>query len=158
MHLSSKEVINIIGQEKWNSAETFSVIRNPWDKVVSHYLYRVSTNQTSLRDQHLPFTEWVKRTYGQNKDPFYYDKPKMFQTQSDWLNNDDGELAVKHLLRFENLCEDFKAFAPKINCSSELPHLNKTQNIDYRSLYNDEASDIVAQWFKEDINRFNFSF
>jgi hypothetical protein len=34
-HLTSKEVIKVIGQKKWDAAYKFAVVRNPWDKVVS---------------------------------------------------------------------------------------------------------------------------
>lgn len=158
LHLTAQEVIDWIGREKWDSAETFAVVRNPWDKVASHYLFRVKTNQTRLSEQPLDFNDWILKTYGKNKDPFYYDKPKMFMPQSDWLKDDAGNVAVKHLLRFEKLEEEFNDLSGLIGLEPGLPHLNRTTEFDYKSMYNPESKEVIANWFAEDIDRFQYTF
>ena len=90
-HLTVQEVIEIVGRAQWERAFRFSIVRNPWDKVVSHYNHRVKTNQTGLNDNPLPFKQWVAATYGPAKDARYYDQPKMFQPQVEWLKDDLGQ-------------------------------------------------------------------
>ena len=101
-HKTALEKIEELGRERWDQRLTFTAVRNPWDKVVSHYHYRVKTNQTELGTNTIPFPEWVKRTYGE-QDPFYLDQHKMFMPQVDWISDENGEILVDESVHFEYL-------------------------------------------------------
>lgn len=157
-HLNVTEVISIIGEEEFNRAVTFCVVRNPWSKVVSHYKYRVKTNQTGMGDNSISFKEWVKQTYGEDKNPFYFNNPKMFAPQSNWLKDKNGKIRVKNILKFESLSRDFENFSKTQGIQTKLPHLNATKKELYTDYYDEETVDIVREWFKEDIELFNYEF
>jgi len=157
-HINVQELISIIGEKEFKKAYVFSVVRNPWDKVVSHYKFRVKTNQTNMGDNHISFKEWVKHTYGVNKNPLYYDKPKAFASQSDWLKDSNGIIRVSNILRFESLSNDFENIAKSIGVKKKLPHLNATKKDSYTDYYDKETIEIVRNWFKEDIEMFNYNF
>jgi len=157
-HLHVHEVISIVGEKNFNEAFVFCVIRNPWDKVVSHYKYRVKTNQSNMANNHISFKDWVKQTYGSNKNPFYYNKPKMFASQSDWLKDSNGVVRVDNIIRFESLNNDYKNIAKHLGLQNDLPHLNATKKDSYTKYYDQETIEIVRNWFSEDIERFNYSF
>jgi len=157
-HLTAREIIDLVGQIPFKNAFKFAVVRNPWSKVVSHYNYRLKSNQNGLGDNHLSFKEWVKCTYGENKNPIYYDKPKMFLPQTEWLKDYSGQITINHILRFETLSHDFKTIANTLGISKSLPHYNKTDKTDYRQYYDEETKVIVERWFKEDIVQFSYSF
>ena len=144
--------------EEFNKAVTFCVVRNPWSKVVSHYKYRVKTNQTGMADNFISFKEWVKQTYGENKNPFYYNNPKMFAPQSNWLKDKNGVIKVKNILKFESLSRDFENFSKTLGIQTKLPHLNATKKGHYADYYDKETVEIVGEWFKEDIELFNYEF
>src|SRR5438477_13059262 len=67
-HRTALEKRAQLGEKFWVKKFKFAVVRNPWDKVVSHYHYRVQTNQTVLGANPMGFPEWVRRAYG-NQDP-----------------------------------------------------------------------------------------
>jgi len=157
-HLTVKDIINRIGFEKWNSAFKFSIVRNPWDKVVSQYKYRVKTNQTKLGGQKVEFKDWVKKTLGENKDVFYYDNPKMFLPQVDWLRDFNEEIKLDKILRFENLNEEIGDLSKILGYPVVLPHINKTPGNFFRDYYDHESAELVANWFREDLNYFGYSF
>ena len=105
-HRTAMELVADMGMEQWRNHFSFSVVRNPWDKVLSHYSYRVLTNQTGMADGHIGFTDWVCEAYGR-KNPTYYDKPKMFMPQVDWISDEQGRILIDYVARFESLQSGF---------------------------------------------------
>ena len=156
-HLTAREHIARLGRTRWERAFTFSIVRNPWDKVVSHYQYRVDTNQTNLRDSPISFRDWVRLSYG-DRDPKYFDKPKMFMPQRDWLTDESGTIAVDYIGRFEHLEQDFSTVCEQLGTTAKLPHMKKSKRGDCRDYYDDETAEIVARVFAEDIDEFGYRF
>jgi len=148
----------MIGKDKWNKAYRFTLVRNPWDKVVSHYEYRRKRNKTEVASLGISFSEWVKKTYGPEKDPLYYNNPKAFQPQVEWLKDDEGNMTIDFIGKFETINEDFNQIKSAIGLEAELPHLNASKRADYHSYYDDETREIVANWFREDIEAFGYRF
>jgi len=111
-----------------------------------------------MADNPISFKDWVKCTYGPTKDPFYYNNPRMFASQSDWLKDSNGNIRVDKILRFESLKDDYKELAEILGFSKELPHLNATNRKHYSEYYDNETIEVVRQWFKEDIDSFNYDF
>ncbi|MGB7452385.1 MAG: sulfotransferase family 2 domain-containing protein [Lysobacterales bacterium] len=157
-HQTAREIIASIGREKWTAAYKFTLVRNPWDKVVSHYEYRLKRNKTEIAARNISFSEWVIKTYGPDKDPFYYNNPKAFQPQVEWLKDDEGKISIDFIGRFESINEDFDQIKSVIGLEAELPHLNASKRAGYQSYYDDESREIVADWFREDIELFGYCF
>jgi hypothetical protein len=155
--LTVQEKIKEIGVRRWQEKLSFTVVRNPWDKVVSHYHYRVQTNQTNLKTNPVAFRDWVLLTY-RDKNPSYYDRPKMFMPQVNWLSDADGEIPVDHICRFEKLNEDFGAVCQKLGKVVHLPHVKSSKRTHYSDYYDEETSEVVANWFREDLEVFGYRF
>jgi hypothetical protein len=158
LHLPITEIIRRVGDDKFENAFSFSFVRNPWDKVYSHYKYNIKTNQHLMKINPIDFNTWVKKCFGEEKDYFYYHRQIQFTDQQSWLKNSKGEVAVDFVGKFENINKDFSIIQKKLNLNDGLPHLNKTQKVSYREQYNQESCDIIANAFKADINYFNYSF
>jgi len=156
-HRTARELRDRLGAEGWSQRFSFSFVRNPWDKVASHYFYRVQTGQTGMRSKPVNFSSWVALAYGQ-RDPVYYDKAKMFMPQVDWISDEEGRMLVEFVGRFERLAEDFQTVCRRIGIEAELPHEKRSPNRDYRRLYTPDAADVVARWFARDIALFGYSF
>lgn len=156
-HLTAKEIIKIIGKNKWEDAYKFAFVRNPWDKAVSHYKYRIKTNQNNLGIQTLDFNQWIKKTHVE-KDPLFIGEQKMFLPQIEWLKDNNNKIVVDKIGYFESINEDFEEIAHAIGINIKLPHLNKTKNTDYKSFYNRESVEIIRNFYKEDIETFGYSF
>lgn len=157
-HLFAQEIISIVGEERFRKCFKFCVVRNPWDRVVSHYHYRLKHNVTQLADKPISFKEWVLCCYGPQKNPTYFNDPKWFVPQIEWITDKNGNVATDYIIRFESLERDFLRVAQKIGLKKELPHLNATSKAHYSRFYDDETREIVGNHFRADIERFNYSF
>jgi chondroitin 4-sulfotransferase 11 len=146
-----------LGAAEWESRFTFTIVRNPWDKVLSHYAYRLRTEQTNLGSRPVDFRTWVRLAYGE-QDPSYYDKPKMFMPQFRWISDEDGRIIVDFIGRFERLEADFAKVCDRIGRTTTLPHLKASPRGDYRGAYDDEAAEIVASRFAQDVEAFGYRF
>ena len=130
-----------------NSANTFTVVRNPWDRVVSMYFFMQTHNKFFMMLRPT-FEEFVKN-------PDKYPAPFMSPTKSEKSYVPNG---VQYLLRFENLENDFKVIQDLTGCHAPLPVTRTTKHDDYRTYYTDETRDIIAERFKDDISDFNYTF
>lgn len=157
-HKTAIEKKGELGENRWDKKFVFSFVRNPWDKVVSHYHFRVMTNQTGLGKNPLDFNTWVGLAYG-DKDTRYYDHPKMFMPQLDWLADNNGNMLVEYVGRFERLDEDFRNICTKINVSNcSLPHMKQSKRSGYKEYYNNQSRKTIACWFQKDIEYFKYRF
>jgi hypothetical protein len=124
----------------------FTVIRNPWDRVVSIYIYIKTFNKGT---NELSFIDFVMNKITK----FKFGKHKLSTPQIRWIEPD-----VTHLLRFENLEEDFKIIQDIFKCYEPLPLTNVTEHDHYRTYYTEETRQVVAEMFKEDIEAFGYEF
>lgn len=157
-HQTAKEIIKRIGQEPWESAFKFTFVRNPWDRIVSLYKYRLKKNKTQLATRNLSFEQWVDLTIGAQQDTFYYDNPKSFQPQVDWLKDQQGAICIDVIGRFEHINSDFDKISKELGLNAQLPHLNASSRVPYPSFYNSQSRETVARWYHEDIQAFNYQF
>ena len=157
-HLTVKDVISVIGQQKWDQAYKFTVIRNPWDKVVSQYKHAIKMNSNNMAQKSIEFRDWVSCTYGEPKDPFYYARAQMFLPQVEWLKDFQDKIDVDKIIRFENLNEGINEVFKTLSIDSNLPHLNETYKTNYRDFYDNDSKQIISKWFHEDIQVFGYIF
>lgn len=161
VHRTASDFINRIGLPRWKQLYTFAIVRNPWDKVVSHYHHRLKTKQIKP----ISFDEWVKKAYGGRHRKRHRRRDKMFSPQLDWLRY-RGKVVVSFIGRFENLEYDFQVISNHIgisdgislDISASLPHLNKSERGDYQDYYTPVTRDIIANHFKKDIKAFNYHY
>lgn len=157
-HLTVKEIIARIGQERWDAAYKFTFVRNPWDKTVSLYEYRRKKNKTQIATLGINFEDWVIKTLGDEQDPYFHDNLKSFQPQVEWLRDPLGQISIDYIGKFESLNQDFEAIRKVIGVNTQLPHLNASSRAPYQSYYSEKTRDIVYRWFAEDIERFAYTF
>lgn len=157
-HYTAMELREIVGAEDFSSMFKFCFVRNPWDKVLSEFHFRIWTSQNELT-ANTSFADWVRSTYV-DRDPKYYDWPKMFLPQLEWLTDEKGQIAVDFVGRFENLQNDFHKICDAIKMNRRtLPHENRSRECrSYASHYDSKTKAIVEEVFKADIEFFGYKF
>jgi chondroitin 4-sulfotransferase 11 len=134
----------------------FTFVRNPWDRVVSFYHYQIKRgwdyypfNETIAFKKFVK--EWLRQMPGQTT----------LNTNScyDWISDENNDLLVDFIGRFENFQEDFNIVCDKIGIpQQQLPHKNKSKHKHHTEYYDDETRQIVAEQYAKDIEYFGYEF
>jgi hypothetical protein len=150
-HIRAYEIKERLPEKMWDSFFKFGFVRNPWDYRVSLYNF-VKKNPNHPRyiiAKDMTFKEFL----------IFWNKNKIgWPSQKDFFYNDDKCL-VDFIGRFENLEQDFQAVCDRIGIKAELLRVNSSKRKrDYRQYYTPETRDLVARYFKEDIEVFEYEF
>ena len=87
------------------------------------------------------------------------DKYSPFENQLDWIVDENGEVLIDFVGRFENLTSDFETICEKIGIPSiSLKHINKSKHKHYTEYYNKETRKIIAEKYCRDIEYFGYKF
>jgi hypothetical protein len=177
-HYNIKEYRQILGDDLDNRFK-FAFVRNPWGRLVSSFTMLTRGKCPDLPREYngdpIKFQEWATKVL----DPVYVANEFCMRgkkctherstviPQLDWLEDEDGNLAVDFIGRFENVREDFFTVLTKIDEISPLPAkkywtlpIRNTSNNSkhYSEYYNDETRELVAKVFKKDIDYFGYTY
>ena len=137
----------------FNESFKFSVIRNPWDKFISSWVYCNNKDNffgnKTIKEVllNLPSKETHSHHY------WHLTKP-----QSSILVS-NGKVNVDVLIRFENLQEDFNKLCDIIGIEKfKLPHLNKTTHGNYWEYFDAETTEIFMDKYGDDVKNFEYKF
>ena len=146
-HLPPRCIKRLVGEEFWGESYKFTFVRNPWARVVSLYFHhRRDRDKYPLAQE--DFQEWL-RLGGTGS---------VKKLMSDFACDENGNVIVDFIGRFENLERDFRTICCRIGIDCELPHLNKTNHQDYRCYYTEETKEMVRDWARKDIEMFGYEF
>lgn len=140
----------------------FTIVRNPWDRLVSayHFLQKGGANSTDLQwaNRHLAaytsFEQFVHYWLTPDNARSWYH----FRPQSDFIIDSSAQISLDYIGYFETLEQDFAYIASRLNKDVQLAKTNKSQHVDYRSYYNDETRAIVADVYAKDISLLGYNF
>ena len=159
--------------KKFKEYFKFTVVRNPWDWLVSRYFWNRDRpdfpNHQKLFDY--PFEEFIDRLYCNTTALGGGDiyKGETLNKNEPWLEEAlksqvsrisiEGEIAVDFIIRFENLQKDFdKACEMTGITKRKLPHKFKTKHKHYSAYYTPESKRMVEEKYYEDIVEFDYQF
>ena len=157
----------------FNSYFKFTLVRNPWDKMLSFYLWQKKNNwvlnwgwdNTNAPDFN-KFIEIVNsfdyermlEVYD-NRAGFVGTEHMRMSNQLDWITDEDGNILVDYIGRFENYGKEFNFISNKVGLKlKDYPHYNKTEHKHYTHYYNDLSVDIISERFSKDIEYFGYQF
>ena len=168
-HLTAQEYVKYgyLSPEEFAQLFSFAFVRNPWDRLVSEYIYRKYPYS---------FKEFLVMFFPTHQHDNYIQGLDLYRhvlPQTDFLCDDKGDVLVDFVGKFENLVQDFSKVTKLITGQSlTLPHKNKTSQkrlqqlvklvnknkTHYSEFYDEESRMLVAKLYQRDIEIFGYVF
>ena len=172
-HIPAYEIRKQVGEEIWNSYFKFTAVRNPFDKLVSKFLFKEMKKNKHYGRVHLMKIKMKNMLKG---------KEGLFDTGSEdteierfrqWLQDGtrpldrnkyilDGQICVDYFIRFECLHDDIKQICDYLSIPFEperLPEFKKGHRDDktpVKEFYDRETENIVRELYDWEIRRFGY--
>lgn len=163
-HATVKEYIEMLGKGKYERMFSFTIVRNPWDKMVSAYTMPRGKPENFTADHKaavtMGFNEWLaylEKQIRENK--MMRSHVRSYTNQLDMLINHEGNVEVDCIGRFERLLEDWEHISTFINHRVPLPKLAESKGRKlYQDYYSQEGIEIVSRLFEKDLDFFGYEF
>ncbi len=153
-HAGLSDIDGIVSPQEIAQMFTFTMVRNPWDRMVSYYHW--------LRAQSFDHAA-VHLAKAETFEGFLTD-PVTQATQRHWpassyMADINGTERCSSYIRLEHFAQDAAPLIAHLGFDLELPWENRSaRRQDYRDHYSAAMRDIVADCCAEDIARFGYSF
>jgi hypothetical protein len=141
----------------------FVIFRNPWDRMLSNFNYRIShskdTYWKNIKKKNFSFNDWLKKL----TDEVGINNLKKNNSYFSYINI-KNKIAVDYIINFHNLNEDFNLIKKisnikiKRNLKSNGKSAHKASHKIFKHYYNSKSINIVEKIHEKDIELFNFSF
>jgi len=156
-HALPRMIREAVGQDTWSNSFRFTIVRNPWDLMVSFRRMRLLNPDGYKQPPADNFAAFVEQFDFAAVPPPYHQGP----INDCWyFDPDRGQPMVDAFLRFERLQADFDTVCDRLKIPHhQLPHLqNKGSRPHYSSFYDAASRDRVAQLFARTIDHFGYTF
>jgi len=153
-HLTFRELKKIIPVDVFDSFSKFSIVRNPFSKLVSEYNYIKSLDCHSDVIEFRDLIEYLKLDKFKRIHRF----DSHLEPQSSFLMNENLEIddSIK-IYKFESLSECIQDML-KISPINYEVHARKSKIYrPYQEYYTPEMIDVVLNFYKEDFVNFNYT-
>lgn len=151
--LTLKQHFDAMGWE-WKDYYSFTLIRNPWDRLVSCYEYG-RKNERSV---------WHEYARGDTFRNFVYRKEVVSlaarYSYDQFVLDEAGSCLLNQVIRVEDVSEELPRLLQRLGLDGPqvIPKINATERSDYRPYYDEETADRVRAIFRSDIEVGRYSF
>lgn len=141
-----------VTKKQWDSYYKFTIVRNPWDEIVSRFWHDIQKGRIENIDLNR-FSEVRERFEG-----FL---PNQYNINLQYYIS-ESKLLADHYMRFENLSEEYRLICDKINIPYKTmirmkSHYRKDKR-PYPEYYSESGKEMVYDRFRETIDIFGYEF
>lgn len=152
-HSSANDIKKEIGKSKWDEYFKFTIVRNPWDRIISFYYWR-----TRRFENRPKFKDFVSALYSNDErkirqfNALGFDNYKLYSVE--------GEPDIDFFVRFENLDDDIKALKKRLKLTDSEPLPSEKKGVrpsSGGSLHCLDTIEMVGEMCKKEIELFDYS-
>ena len=153
-HSRLRDVEPMVSRDEMERMFTFTLVRNPWDRVVSyyHWLQDQSFDHPAVRfAQTLPFDQFVNEPHTQTS--------LAANSYDSYMRDGAGTEHCTMYIRLEHLAADMSPLADHLGFMPDVLIANASKrDSDWRGYYNSQTRDLIGNLCAPDILRFKYSF
>jgi chondroitin 4-sulfotransferase 11 len=143
-HIRASDYRSILGDSYYDSAIKVAFLRNPYDRVISHFHYKAYRDSNALSGVSLP--DFIKQF-----------KPKDFERGD--LLSDYYDDEIDYYIRYENYDEGVQFVCRQLDLKYVNLQDGKTQRkSNWRGYFDQEARDLVYQRYQQDFENYEYSY
>ena len=142
-HLTASQIKALVGEDYYREATKIGFLRNPYDRIISHYHFGAYREINALSGKTL--SEFLDK---------YEPKPFEYGTTLDDYYDDHVDLFI----RFENYQEDVQKVCRKLSIDDPIVHETRSNRTkEWKPFYEENTFSRVNDLFKNDFYRFNYT-
>jgi hypothetical protein len=161
-HTTLDEYLNIFEPACIDRYFKFTIVRNPWDRLVSAFFFLRSGGMDQkdhagfvkefghLDDFKCFVKDWV------NRDNIW--RWHQFRPQYHYMLEKRGKVKLDFVAFLENIDKDFSRISQSMGLTCSLPRANSSEHRSYMDYYDAETADIVASVYADDIRMLGYNF
>ncbi|MFN3208406.1 MAG: sulfotransferase family 2 domain-containing protein [Roseovarius sp.] len=153
-HSTLADIDGLVGGAFIDGAFCFTMVRNPWDRLVSYYHWlRVQgfDHPAVTRAKALNFSAFLKAPD--------IEASIRATDYASYMRPDHGEEQARLYIRLEHFAQDAEPLWAHLGFRLDLPHENRSDRaVDYRDYYSDADAERLARLCAVDIERFGYRF
>ncbi len=171
-HMPAKRIRDLIGQSVWDNYFKFTIVRNPFDKMISGFFMLEKGKQNYNYTQRL--NAYAKRMLGKGNPIDRVEGKTEIERFRSWVRKGgaiidqdkyliDGEECVDYFIRFEDLYEGMKHVCKQLSIPfepSRIPEFKKgirNHRIAIQDYYDSETEEIVRKLYVWELEKFSYN-
>jgi hypothetical protein len=156
-HVTAQEVRTSLGTKCYDCLLSFAVVRNPFERMCSLYVYLRQNEKFAAEMQSLRFEDFLGLY---DRHDTWIERLHSSRPQIDFVTDSQGNCLVSRMAHFERLQDDMAEVSKEV--STALQSVRKKSGYwnasTYREFYSARGRAIVASRFSADLERFGYEF
>ena len=148
-HVSARQLRPHVSDDVWKSYFKFGFVRNPFDRFVSTCFFLNRNNPQFAADA----ANFMKRALTVPR----FQQRVLVIPQARLITDSDGEIALDYVGRYEDLQNCYDQICERAGiATTSLGRKNPSEHKAYADYYDDELTERVADFYKDDLRRFSY--
>jgi len=154
-HLFATHIRTEVGEPVFSRYFKFSVVRNPWDRAVSQFVY--------TKTKHPMLQNFIGMKQGDCFKKYLQlisqKRHVQWEPQVNFLRDAYGTSIVDYVGRYETFSQSVLHILRVLGLDVQaIPHEKRGDRGPYQDYYDDESEEMIAELYAEDIKAFGYSY